>query len=407
MALVFTAAALGIFLRGIPKEVDIDSHMYLAMARGEMSEVVQPYANRVLHPLLARGIAALGVENLETVFLGLAAMSLALFALAIAMLVDRRVSKPEFFILMLSPVLCLYCLNIYLSDLFYLALWGFFLVALQRGKLLPAAALLFTMQLTRESTVALAGVVVLAALWKREWKWAVAPAIAVACGMAVVAWLARSAQPNIHNMGGLAYMVTKVFANLSANVCGIIPWSDSYALRFPERYCDAPVWRTVPPAWIPLGGVREIGIYKFDPMAPVWTLSVLLGTFGILPVLLFRWWQRAGWRHALRLPFPLLAILASGVLFYALGVVTGRSAERLVGHGWTAFWVALPLLVCFKTALPDKAKLWSAHAACQWAPVLFARMAPPGGAMWGLLVSLACFGFAFHFSKQQETDTCV
>jgi len=399
-ALVFAAVALGVWLRGIPNEIDIDSYAYQKMAGGKMGEVVQPYANRVLHPLLVQSIAKLGIQDNALIFAGVGAVSLFIFVFSVAGLVGKRLPPLGLAAMLCSPVLCLYCVNIYLPDLFYLAQWGLLLLLMRREKILWGAILLFFMQMTRESTVLVAAAIIAAAVFHKKWKWAFAAGAALLCGMAAVSWLARGAQTNIHGLNGIFYMGTKVLANAAANLLGITVWTDSYARVLPHMYPEMPVWKTGLPAWLSLGGVGEVGIYEVNPAAFFRTTAVVLSTFGVLPVLLLRHVKNTGWKKLKDLPFFPLVLLLSGVAFYGLGMVSGRSVDRLTGYGWPVFWVFLPLFYGWKKgaqnetmdppSIPCNTLFWVLQILCQWAPLLVFRIHAPFQLAAGLAAVLLC-----------------
>jgi hypothetical protein len=214
-------------------------------------------------------------------------------------------------------------------------------------------------------------------------------------------------------MNGMLYMVSKVFANTAANILGVAVWTDSYARQLPHWYSEMPVWKMSLPDWFSLGGIKEIGIYQFDPMSPVRTAVIFFSLFGVLPALLVHTCMHAGWKQIKNLPFTILVSFVSGIAFYCLGPVSGRSVDRLVGYGWPVFWVVLPLL-CFSDrsvqcgtkrmlSSSDSTLLWLIQICCQWGPILVLRAGLP----FGDAVSIAIIAFCYHYAWKLIKRDCA
>jgi hypothetical protein len=192
--------------------------------------------------------------------------------------------------------------------------------------------------------------------------------------MLLVSMLTQSARPNIHEMGGVSYLVLKVVSNSAANLLGITLWSDTYAQTLPHFYPEQPVWKMALPAVLSPGSISEIGIYRFEPWLPLRTLVMMLTTFGLLPFCLF-YFRGAGVSKLKELPMGVGIALVCGICFWLLGPLTGRSVDRLIGYGWPAFWVAVPVIAA---SLPkaylinprQAAWFWSGHLLLSWLPVV-------------------------------------
>lgn len=131
-------AIFSLFAYGGGEKKDVDSAVYIQMAEGRMEEVVRPYSNRVLHPLLARQLINAGLST-SSAFTWIAYFSLIAFVWTTAALfIESLGTIPEAQRLLLtgiclfSPIPLLYFQNIYLPDLFVAALTGCFFLSLSR-----------------------------------------------------------------------------------------------------------------------------------------------------------------------------------------------------------------------------------------------------------------------------------
>jgi hypothetical protein len=211
-------------------------------------------------------------------------------------------------------------------------------------------------------------VAVAVALWQRRWRFAVGAVAATLAGMLVTAAVTRSAQPNFHHLGTMAYLFSKAVANTLNNIFGVIPWANTYATHAPEHYAEAPIWKMALPSWLSVGAIREVGIYRFNGINPAVTVFTMLTAFGVLPGLLLARKARA-WRQVLSADTTMVLPVAAvyGALSFMLVPVLGMSLERYVGYAWPAFWIALPLLVqqtqgAARMLLPKW--LWCCQAGC-------------------------------------------
>ena len=356
-AVLFAAAVL-VSVLAIPRDEDVDSGSYRSMARG--GQVCRPYAGRVLHPALVRCAVKTGVAP-ETAFAAVnAASAVAFYVLLLALMPPMR-PAPKAFVLLISPLWWVWGGNIYIQDMFAAALAAAMFMAVflayDRGGsglresacgLLSVGALLFLMQVTRESSAVFAlSLAVLA--WRRKARRLAAVSVAaMAAGMAVVSWSSGGAQPNTNELGGLAYLVCKAVANGVRNFTGIVPWNDGYAMHLACYYPDPPAWKCSLPAFLQWGNVHEIGIYAFQPETIARTLAIWLLYFPGAVALWFmapRIGRRMPYMSAFgfaRMPLHVQLACVSGGIFWLLAPFSGPSLMRLVGYGWPLFWIALP-----------------------------------------------------------------
>lgn len=468
MSVALVAVAVGLLVRGIPRVPDVDSVSYRLMAAGRMNEVVRPYANRILHPLVVRGVGEVlkcgsskvrecgrrdvlkcgssevqksgtdsGSQNdfktlalpnfrisLETLAFCVVAVTSLVIALAALADLMPQLSTVPFAVLVASPTLCLFSVNVYLHDLFALALTALLFWALAAKRLPLAFALLFLLQTTRESTVVIAAAVLAAGAYRRQWGWTLGTCVALAAGCAFVTAVSREALPNIHAMSGAVYLLAKVAANGAENLLGLTVWSDTYARQLPNFYPAPPVWQMAVPSWLPLGGMRVVGVYSVDFWRPLEVAVLLLSAFGVLPAVLCKRGVvlvttsggrlpvlGGGWRTHLsgiarffggQPPAVQVAVIV-GAAFLLLSPFAGRTVERQIGYAWPLFWLTLAEAREAEvggrrsdlnhTGFARSRFFWLVHGGCMWWPVLLARSGLPRGttALLGLVGVAVCY----------------
>jgi hypothetical protein len=236
-------------------------------------------------------------------------------------------------------------------------------------------ALLFLLQVTRESTLLLTFMVVVVTVYHRKWKLAVAAVLITVLGMGVVSRYAGDGKSNIHGASTLVYFVGKVPLNALPNVFGIRIWTNTHAANNPALFPNDPFVTFELPAWLPSGSMRRVGIYNFDATIPLQNLAALLTLLGIVPSLVFLviLWRR--W--ALMRDDEVSGIgqlgLSYGSAAYLLSPALGTSVGRYISYGWPMAWVAAPELLArfFNLHNGLVARLTGLQAIACWTPLLF------------------------------------
>ena len=377
VALLFALCAAW-SIAAIPRVEDVDSGSYRLMARGEPA--CRPYANRILHPALAgfmwRRFQHLtpnpqhltpNPSILNSQFHLIAVISSLVFYLCVLSLLRDVRPRWLVFVLLISPLWWVWGGNIYIQDMFAAALTALLLLLLRSSEpnsqfsilnsQFSIPFVLFLLQLTRESSALLSLVLIALALWRRRWRLAVGAFAAMAAGMAVVAWASRDALPSANGLDGGVYLVAKAVANGVRNFTGVIPWNDGYAARMPWYYPDPPVWKCALPAFLQMGNVHEVGIYKFMPGVVLRTFALWFLYFPGAILLFFKGVSTTTGQQDNRSailnsqfsihnsPFYIQYSLVVGLVFWLLAPFSGPSLDRLVGYAWPFFWVALPMLL--------------------------------------------------------------
>jgi hypothetical protein len=311
-----------------------DARFYIAMATGDYSQVMQPFASRQLGALVVAGLMRLLHCTVETGFLLEGTASIAFTLVAIYYLA-LKTAAPRWFLFAMAfvPFWSFLLQDLVLPDLWYSALLALLLLMLQEEHMLAAAGMMFPLMLSREST-SLTLVCFLIAAWKRlRWTDRAVAVISALAGSVVVKHLATRAQPNSEHLPESIYMLAKVPWNFMNNVFGLVPWSN-----INTQFCAVPRWAF----HVHLGAVHAIGICGFSVIGWADISEAVLSEFGLLPLLLgFLWWRG----RKLNTPSVLLRFtLFYGAASLFLAPVLGTWFARLIGYAWPIFFVALPML---------------------------------------------------------------
>jgi hypothetical protein len=339
-----------------------DTEWYLRIARGDMRDVIQPFASRQLGPLIVKVIAERTRISIESGFFIEAALSIVVTVATVGYLLIRSGVRWG---ILLAVSLIAFWANLFnglvLPDLFYAALTGIFLVLLWKQRYLAACLMLLPMEVCREATI-LVLLCLLVAGWRRiRLVHAGAALAATYAGMRIVKILARPAGTNQEHVNALLYMVGKLPWNFSKNVLGFPLWNNL------NKPCEVPSWQTA----IHVGGVRAIGVCSFSPVMPVWSVCMALATFGLFPLLLIYIWRQHGLAVNNRDTLVRFCVVYGGISFL-LAPMLGASVPRLFSYAWPLFLVAVPILA--QQYLKMKPNVFSAllaiHLVLSWLTVI-------------------------------------
>jgi hypothetical protein len=336
VALIIAAATLAVTWSSIPYHGS-DSEQYIELAEGRPENTIKPFSGRILYPTLVRTLKATGLST-DGCFVVAALLALIILPLTISLRVMK--GAQHWFMLvpvLLTPFLMQMFKECYLPDLFHAALLGLFFLVFERAWL--AGLLLFLMLfLTRESTILLGASIIVLALYRSNGRLALKICLATVAGLAAVKYAGSFGRPNIHEMNDLVYMALKVPFNLIVNVTGIQLWANTI------DYCTPQITFSVA-GWLPLGSIKTIGVCEFNPMRPLTTVALMLTTFGVAPTLLSYHLTKSPRQFLKVKPFWLVVAVLYGILSFFLGVAIGSSVYRLIGSGWPAFWLTMPMIL--------------------------------------------------------------
>ncbi len=336
ITMIIATATLAVTWSGIPYHGS-DSEQYIELAEGHPENTIKPFSGRILYPTLVRGFKTIGLST-DGGFLVAALLALIMLPFALSLRVTKEVQ--HWFMLLpvlLSPFLMQMFRECYLPDLFHAALLGLFFAVFERARL--ASLLVFLMLiLTRESTILLGASIIFLALYRSDRRLALKICLTTIVGLAAVRYAGSFGRPNIHEMNDLIYMVLKVPFNLILNVTGIQLWANTL------DYCTPQITFSVA-GWLPLGSIKTMGVCELNLMRPLSTAALMLTTFGVAPTLLLFHLTKNPRQFFKEKPFWLAVALLYGISSFFLGVALGSSVYRLIGYGWPAFWLTMPMIL--------------------------------------------------------------
>jgi len=376
-----------------------DSEWYIAAANGRLNELIEPYSTRFLHPFLVGWISHQLPLDIHQTFLVVTVASVFLFMIVNVFLLKDTVRSPFLLIpLFFLPYFFATLREIFQPDAFYILLTALFFLLLRYKMEGGCLVTLFLLFLARESTMLL-GLIFAAIGWLRSKKFLAITAIGVVMISLYTMGVMRNAgQPNIHHLSTPVYMVFKFSYNSMTNVLGLKPWINTHS------NCE-PAFRFRLPPLKSLGSVREVGFCGFDLSLPAQTIITLLTTFGIAPLVLFYVLRKR--KGIIRsFPFWMLIALIYGIAHYFIGVAAGTGVQRLVGYGWPAFLVVVPILIqkLFEADKKIILKLSLVHLFVAWLPLLTYRMNgdTAGSAMFIIFLAMGAYCYAFRIIKEQK-----
>jgi len=104
------------------------------------------------------------------------------------------------------------------------------------------------------------------------------------------------------------------------------------------------VWHL--PAWLPLGGIHEVGYSEFSWMYPMLTTTGLLTSFGLGSLISICLIWRTPFRRLLPCEEPYLCIAAIyGAVTFLAAPMLGAAVPRLFDYGWPLFLIYLPAMI--------------------------------------------------------------
>jgi len=253
-------------------------------------------------------------------------------------------------------------------DAFYILLTAIFFLLLAHKKEAESLLVLFLLFLTRESTILL-GLIVTVVSWIRSKKLlAIVALVVVVISLFTTSAISSIGKSNVHDLGNFSYLVAKLSYNFMANAFGAKLWVNTYT------NCE-PVIKLALPSLKQLGAIREVGFCGFNFLLPLKTLTVLLTTFGIAPLILFSMLLKKGGQIFKEPPFWLSLALVYGLAHYFIAIPAGTGVVRLVGYAWPAFLLAVPIFMGMFLELNRKLiiKLSAIHLFVAWLPLIVVK----------------------------------
>lgn len=376
LAVIVSLATMVAVLPFIPF-LEYDSRFYIPMADGNSSGITEPYASRVLFPLIVRAVHLVTRLSLDNAFFVVGIASLLLLVYFVFSILSRSGVSPVVAVLLVfSPYLLQIFRNYYITELMYGTVVAAFFFLLSRDRKWWALGVLVLVLLTRQEGMVLAGFVVLVALLKRERAFALGAAVASVLGLVARSMMSAGAS-NVHQLNDALYTVLHLPYYLADNYLGVRLWTDSLAIR-----CN-PAWTVPVPSWIHLGTIHAVGGCPFEPALPLTTAIDWLAIFGIAPTLLvvYLWKGRRQRRAALATPMWILIAVAYGFALLLLlnneTVISGGEwGARQFAKAWPAFWLGAPAILASGKLGPlsTRWKLAACHVAAMWIPAVLPQL---------------------------------
>ncbi len=301
---------------------------------------MKPFAFRALEPAIARLYARVTGKPTTDGFLIVGLLSgWALLYGVLRPVVERGQDTWIAVVLILMPFWLRNLTNYFLPDLMHAALCMAYLGLLRTRRWGLAAAMLPVMFLTRESTLLIA-LIAIPFLW-----WLVGKRVGLLqlggtlVGMTASKFAARHALANQHNINDTLYIIGKIPWNASRNIFGLTLWTNTLPTLPPIR-----IWHV--PAWLPLGGIHQVGYSEFSWQFPMLTLICLLTSFGLGSLVAVCLVWRTPLCRVLPRQEPYLCIAAIyGAVTFLMSPMLGANLPRLFDYGWPLFLVYLPAMI--------------------------------------------------------------
>lgn len=334
LSCIALCCALTVRLRYLGHGRGLDGRWYVRIAEGDSAHTMQPFVSRQLGAQVAGAMARSMHTGVVPAFFVQAVVALVLtLALVYWLAIHSRAPRWLLVAIAVAPFWAQQMEYFTLPDAWYALLLAGLIALLWLEWFGAAAAMIFPLMLSREST-ALVVVCLLIAGWARlRWRERVGAVAAAAAASWVIGRLVAGSLGNKEKLPEWAYLLLKMPWNLLRNVAGVQPWSNVYT-----EICTVPRWQVA----LHLGPVRAFGICGYSSAGMVEWVTAAALNFGLLPVLVgCLWWRGRRWRgERVVLRFALLY----GVLSFALAPALGTWVLRLAGYGWPLFFVALPML---------------------------------------------------------------
>ena len=321
-----------------------DSIAYRALALGRFNEVGGSIAGRMLHPAAVRLVSWAAGLNIDQAFFVVALSTLALLIGSVAWMLKQVAGFGALVVPLLgTPLLIVDMFGLYYTqDLFYAALLGCFFVTLIKGHTRLALALLFTLYLTRESTILLALVWAGFAWFESDFFVAGGCVAVTIAGLAVSRMIASAGIPNVHHTNELVFLALKPPFDSIRNLLGIVLIPSEMKGR-PGFTCT-PFATVTLPSYLRYGFTKQFGICAPMPEVPLHTFTLWLSLFGIGPALVWAIFRDKGRRVLCDSPLWLKVAAIYGLLAFCAAPAVSDWLERDIGYAWPLFWLAAPAL---------------------------------------------------------------
>lgn len=385
-----------------------DAEWYIKIAQGKINEAIQPFAARVLHPLVVRLFSALSGYNIDASFYIVNTFLLLCFVIVISLFFRELSFMDPFlaFVIIFTPFLLEFHRNFYLSEVPYALLAALFFFYLKKEKITLSLFFLFLLFFSRPTDAMVLGVIfVIISFYKKQTKIAQAGLVVVLAAYLLSAFvIVPLSAPNIHNINNFIYRVLEPPYYFVRSILGI-----DWFVNTQVAFCQ-PTSIVYLPSWLQIGNIKWIGICSFNILNPLSVIFYALTTFGIIPgillILLLKLIKRKNWRLFLSESDTwLLTALGYGIFYLFMGSLVPNL--RTVSYAWPAMLLAaLFMLDSYLRQLPQKIKarviqiFLVSQVAVSWVPYLIINnVLRPGAVIFSLVI--ACVLVVYFISLKQ------
>jgi len=395
-------------------KLDPDSYFYIELSEGKIENTIKPFSTRILHPFTIMMVRYIFPLSNEYLFLAVNMLSLFLFILLLTYLINYATDNIFYsIILIINPCLILIFNYIHISEIYYSMFLVIFLIFLYKKYLFTAMLFLFLLSLIRDNSILVCFATIVASLFEREYKWAVASFVVLILGCTTIFIVGLFGNPNVHGMNDILYMVYKIPYNFLKNVAGLKIWTNTLvdsAIKLGYALPAPPAIKVTVPPWLPLGGIREIGFYPWDPWKSFQTLAFLLTTFSVAPLVLIYDLIKVGKPRRGRFDLWLLVAMIYGLATFVLSTSVGSTVYRLVWFAWPAFWLVAPTLLehDYQVTHRHMLQLLACHVALTWLLWPLALWyGEENKIMLIFAASVLIYWFSFKILKQSLNDRSI
>jgi hypothetical protein len=313
-----------------------DAHQYIRIAEKGPTDVPRPHATRIVLPYLVKLLNP--ILPTHQAFFFIAICSLLCLIICVKHLLSICNTPLSIIILiMINPLLVYYFRQYYIPDLFYMAILSIYLVLIFYDKQLMGSAVLFILFMTRETTIFLSITVLVISLLYNRRNQLIFTIVAMALGLSGFLLLGKISGSNIWGLSERLYILFKIPYATLRNLAGI------NLVTNVVTFCD-PVWKINLPQSIQLGGIKTVGICRWDPEQILSTISLSLIAFGIGPTILLAYFKN--FRSSLADKDDWLKIaFFYGIFIFLVSYFISIDKARVIGYGWPLFWLAIPILL--------------------------------------------------------------
>jgi hypothetical protein len=260
-----------------------DAHHYIRIAEKGPADVPRPHATRIILPYLVKLFNP--ILPTHQAFLFIAVCSLLCLIICVKHILSiYNIPKLVIIIILINPLLVYYFRQYYVPDLFYMAILSIYLVLIFYNKQLMGSAVLFILFMSRETTIFLSITVLVISLIYNRRNQLIFTSIATALGLSGFMLLGKISGSNIWGLSERLYILFKIPYATLHNLAGI------NLVTNVVMFCE-PVWRIDLPQLIQLGGIKTVGICRWEPEQILSTVSLILIEFGIGPTILLAYFK--------------------------------------------------------------------------------------------------------------------